>query len=149
MQILCLSLINVMGRIISIDYGQKKVGLAVTDPDQIIATNLGTVHVKEIFHFLKQYFSNEKVDCAVIGDPRQMNNHPSNSAKFIEPFVKKFMREFPDVEIQRVDERFTTKMAKQTIIMSGAGKKTRQNKELVDSVSATIILQSYLEQIKP
>ena len=135
-----------MGRIISIDYGQKRVGLAVTDPDQIIATNLGTVHVKELFHFLENYFLNEKVDCAVIGDPRQMNNHPSEAAKLIEPFVKKFMKEFPNVEIKRIDERFTSKMAKQTIIMSGARKKTRQNKGLVDSVSATIILQSYLEQ---
>ena len=133
-----------MGRIISIDYGQKRVGLAVTDPDQIIATNLGTVHVKELFHFLENYFLNEKVDCAVIGDPRQMNNHPSEAAKLIEPFVKKFMKEFPDMEIKRIDERFTSKMAKQTIIMSGARKKTRQNKGLVDSVSATIILQSYL-----
>ena len=81
-----------MGRIISIDYGQKRVGLAVTDPGQVIATNLGTVHVKEIFQYLKDYLATEKVDCVVIGEPRQMNNRPSKSARLIEPFIKKFTK---------------------------------------------------------
>jgi len=137
-----------MGRILSIDYGQKRVGLAVTDPERIIANNLGTVHVKDIFSFLNTYIFKENVDCMVIGEPRQMDNSPSNSAKFIEPFIKKLIKTFPDIDIKRVDERFTSKIAKQTILMSGIGKKSRQKKGLTDSIAATIILQSYLEQIK-
>jgi len=130
----------------AIDYGQKRIGLAVSDPDQIIANALTTVHVKDIFTFLKEYFSTETVDRVLVGEPLQMNNRTSDSTRFIEPFVKKFSAQFPKLPLERVDERFTSKMAHQTLVMSGIGKKARQNKERVDAISATIILQSYLEK---
>ena len=133
-----------MGRIIAIDYGQKKVGFAVTDELQICANGLETVHVSKAFDFLKDYVSREKVDEIVIGDPRKMDNSQSDSARFIEPFVNRVKKEFPDIPVVRMDERFTSKMAFQTMIDAGLGKKARQNKELVDKISATIILQSYL-----
>lgn len=134
-----------MGRIMSIDYGRKRVGIAVTDPDKIIATGLTTVPSHEIFQFLKQYFSKEQVDCIVVGEPLQMDNTKSESAEFIDPFVKKLRKQYHSLEIKRMDERFTSKMAMQTMIDGGLKKKARQNKELVDTISATLILQSYLE----
>lgn len=135
---------RILGRIIAIDYGQKKVGFAVTDELQIIANGLETVHVSKAFDFLKDYVSKEKVDVIVIGDPRKMDNSQSDSARFIEPFVNRVKKEIPDIPVVRMDERFTSKMAFQTMIDAGLGKKARQNKELVDKISATIILQSYL-----
>lgn len=134
-----------MGRILAIDYGQKRVGLAVTDELQLIANSLTTVHSKDIITFLKDYVNKEKVDCFVVGEPKQMNNQPSESAKFIEPFIKQLKKQFPDISIARTDERFTSKIASQTILTAGLKKKDRQNKELIDTISATIILQSYLE----
>ena len=134
-----------MGRIIAIDYGQKRVGLAVTDELQMIAGPLGTVHSKDIFTFLKEYISRETVECLVVGEPRQMNNSQSESAIYVEPFVNKLRKEFPAIKVDRMDERFTSKMATQAILFSGAKKKDRQDKSLVDQVSAVIILQSYLE----
>jgi putative Holliday junction resolvase len=128
----------------AIDYGSKRVGIAVTDPQQIIATGLTTVHSKDVIDFLKNYVENEEVVCIVVGEPKHMNNEPSDSARFIEPFVLHLKRTFPKVKIERMDERFTSKMAFQTMIDSGLKKKARQNKELVDEISATIILQSYL-----
>ena len=133
-----------MGRIIAIDYGQKKVGFAVTDELQICANGLETVHVSKAFDFLKDYVSREKVDVIVVGDPRKMDNSQSDSARFIEPFVNRVRKEIPDIPLVRMDERFTSKMAFQTMIDAGLGKKARQNKELVEKISATIILQSYL-----
>ncbi len=133
-----------MGRIMAIDYGQKRVGLAVTDELQMIANALTTIHSKDIFVFLSEYLKNENVDCVVIGEPRKMNNERSESVKFIDPFVKKLKKEFPEMQIERFDERFTSKMASQAILESGLKKKDRQNKALIDSISATIILQSYL-----
>jgi putative Holliday junction resolvase len=133
-----------LGRILAIDYGQKKVGFAVTDELQIIANGLDTVHVSKAFDFLKDYVSKEKVDVIVVGDPRKMDNSQSDSARFIEPFVNRIKKELPDIPVVRMDERFTSKMAFQTMIDAGLGKKARQNKELVDKISATIILQSYL-----
>lgn len=133
-----------MGRIMAIDYGRKRVGLAVTDELQMIANSLTTVHSKDIFIFLTDYFKNENVDCVVIGEPRQMNNERSESVKYIDPFVRKFKKEFPEMQIESFDERFTSKMASQTILESGLKKKARQNKALVDTISATILLQSYL-----
>lgn len=133
-----------MGRILAIDYGQKKVGFAVTDELQIIANGLDTVHVSKAFDFLKAYVGKEKVDVIVVGDPRKMDNSQSDSARFIEPFVNRIKKELPDIPVVRMDERFTSKMAFQTMIDAGLGKKARQNKELVDKISATIILQSYL-----
>lgn len=134
-----------MGRILAIDYGQKRVGIAVTDEGQIIASPLTTVHSKDIISFLKDYLSKEKVELFVIGEPRQMNNTASESVKFIEPFLRLLAKEFPDIPFERVDERFTSMIAKRAIMDSGAKKKDRQNKALIDTVSAAIILQSYLE----
>jgi len=134
-----------MGRIVAIDYGRKRVGLAVTDPFQIFATALTTVHSKDVLNYLKEYVLTESVDCFVVGLPRQMNNTDSESARFIEPFVKLLQKEFPAIHIARMDERFTSKMASAAILEAGLKKKDRQNKALVDTVSATIILQSYLE----
>ncbi len=134
-----------MGRILAIDYGQKRVGIAVTDPMQIIANGLTTVASAQIFDFLKSYFVTETVDCILVGLPRQKDGSHSESAKFINPFVQKLAKEFPDIPIERVDERYTSKMAFQTMIDAGLNKKQRQNKELIDTISATIILQTYME----
>lgn len=134
-----------MSRIMAVDYGTKRVGIAVTDESRIIATGLATVPSHEIFSFLTGYLSREKVDVIVVGEPRQMNNKPSEALKFVIPFVNKLKKQFPDIEIDMMDERFTSKMAFQTMIASGLRKKDRQNKGLVDRISATIILQSYLE----
>lgn len=134
-----------MGRILAIDYGQKRVGIAVTDVDQIIATSLTTVHSKDIISFLKDYLNRENVELFLVGEPKQMNNQPSESVKYIEPFVRLLVKEFPQIKIERVDERFTSKMAQRAILDSGARKKDRQNKALVDTVSATIMLQTFLE----
>lgn len=137
-----------MGRILAIDFGQKRVGLAVTDPLQIIATRLETVATNQIWIFLKEYFAKENVEKVIIGYPVQMNNQPSQSVQYINPFIRRFLKEYPNIPIQQVDERFTSKLAFQTMIDAGLSKKERQNKGLVDGVSATIILQSYLEQKK-
>ena len=134
-----------MGRILAIDYGQKRVGLAVTDELQLIANSLTTVHSKDILSFLKEYLKKEKVDCFVVGEPKQMNNQVSESVKYINPFINQLIKEFPNIPIERCDERFTSKIASQTILMSGLKKKDRQDKSLIDSISATIILQTYME----
>lgn len=134
-----------MGRIIAIDFGQKRTGIAVTDPLQIIANSLTTVPSQEAISFLLTYTAKEKVDSFVIGYPRQMNNSLSESVRFIDPFIEKLKRTFPGKDVFLVDERFTSKIAVQTMILGGVKKKDRQNKALVDAISATIILQSYLE----
>lgn len=134
-----------MGRILAIDYGQKRVGIAVTDELQLIANSLTTVHSKDILSFLKEYIKKEKVDCFVVGEPKQMNNQASESVKYINPFINQLKKEFPNMPIERCDERFTSKIATQTILMSGLNKKDRQDKSLIDSISATIILQTYME----
>lgn len=136
-----------MARIIAIDYGQKKVGFAVTDELRICANALETVHVTQAFDFLKKYIETEKVDTIVIGEPRRLDNTPSDSTRYIEPFVNRVRKAFPDLRIERMDERFTSRMAFQTMIDAGLKKKERQNKNLVDKISATIILQSYLQQL--
>ena len=136
-----------MGRIMAIDYGQKRVGIAVTDENRIISTGLTTVHVKDIMDFLKNYLSREKVDCIVVGEPKDMKNRASDASRFIEPFVKHLKKQFPGIAVERMDERFTSQMAFQTMIDAGLSKKGRQNKELVDSISATLILQSYMEKL--
>ncbi len=116
----------------------------MTDELQICANGLETVHVSKAFDFLKDYVNREKVELIVVGDPRKMDNSQSDSARFIEPFVNRVKKELPDIPLVRMDERFTSKMAFQTMIDAGLKKKARQNKELVDKISATIILQSYL-----
>jgi putative Holliday junction resolvase len=135
-----------MGRIIAIDYGRKRVGLAVTDELQLIANPWTTVRSVDIIPFLKEYISREEVSCIVIGYPRQMNNEPSESLKYIEPFVRSLKKIFPDIPLEMADERFTSKMAFRTMIDAGLKKKDRQNKDRLDSISATLILQSFLEQ---
>jgi len=134
-----------MARIMAIDYGTKRVGIAVTDPNRIIATGLDTVHSKDIIDFLKKYFLREEVDCIVVGEPKQMNAKDSESAVHVNQFVKQLTKTFPSIAVKRFDERFTSIMAKQAILMSGVKKKDRQNKALVDMTSAVIILQSYME----
>ncbi len=134
-----------MGRILSIDYGRKRVGLAVTDELKIIANSLATIPAKDIFSFLEKYISGENVEKILVGEPRQMNNTASEAATYIEPFVNKLKKTFPDIEIIRFDERFTSKMAFQTMLDSGIKKKARQDKALIDRISATILLQSYLD----
>ena len=133
-----------MARIMALDYGSKRVGIAVTDNNQLIANGLTTVHSKEIIEFLKNYTSKEIVETIIVGEPKQMNNQPSKSAKFIDPFVVHLKRTFPNIKIERLDERFTSKMAFRTMIDAGLKKKARQNKNLVDQISATILLQDYL-----
>jgi len=135
-----------MGRIIAIDYGQKRVGLATTDELQIIATPLGTVRTMDLFPYLHDYLRNNPVERFVVGEPRQMNNRISGAAVFIEPFVKKLIREFPQIPVDRMDERFTSAIAARVIRESGLKKKDRQDKARIDSISATLILQSYMDQ---
>ncbi len=137
-----------MGRIVAIDYGQKRTGIAVTDILQITATGLGTVLSKEIILFLKDYVSKEIVDLFVVGYPRQMNYQPSENARFVEDFVRKLKETFPDIPIEYFDERFTSKLAQKAMLEGGVKKKDRQNKALVDEVSAVIILQDYMESQK-
>ena len=133
-----------MGRILAIDYGKKRTGIAITDEMQIIASGLTTIDTKDIFIFLKKYISTEKVDLFLVGKPKQMNNSDSESEELIVPFLKKLEKQIPQIPMLRVDERFTSKMAFQTMIDSGLNKNQRKNKALVDEISATIILQSYL-----
>lgn len=136
-----------MGRILAIDYGQKRVGISVTDELQLFATGLKTVAVKEIWNFLTYYSQKEKLDAIVVGEPRDMQNRPSDSSRFVEPFVKKLRKTFPTIKVERFDERFTSKIARQTMIDGGLRKRKRQDKALVDTISATLILQSYLESL--
>lgn len=133
-----------MPRILAIDYGQKRTGIAVTDELKIIASGLKTVPSETTISFLTDYFSKENVEKVLIGEPKQMNNEPSESTPIIEAFVTKFKLAFPDMKVVRVDERFTSKMAFQTMIDSGLKKKQRQNKALIDEISATIMLRDYL-----
>ena len=138
-----ISVIN-LGRILAFDFGEKRTGIAVTDELQIIASGLTTVDTKKLFSFLTEYLKNETVELFIVGEPKQMNNTASESEQFIQPFVKKLSTTFPKIPIKRIDERFTSKMAFQSMIDSGLKKKQRQNKALVDEISATLILQSYL-----
>ncbi len=135
-----------MARILSIDYGMKRVGLAVTDPEQIIANRLTTIPTHTIWDFLHEYFQKENVEIVVVGYPKQMNNEASEAVRYINPFLKKFQIQFPDMKLEIFDERFTSKMSFQTIIDGGLKKQKRQDKALIDGISATIILQNYLEQ---
>lgn len=133
-----------MARIIAIDYGTKRTGIAITDELQMIASGLTTVETKKLLPFLKEYLKKENVEAMVIGEPKRMNNEASDVEVHIIRFRESVQKNFPDVKIIRQDERFTSKMAFQTMIDSGIGKKKRQNKALVDQISATIILQDYL-----
>ncbi|MGM5469918.1 Holliday junction resolvase RuvX [Flavobacteriaceae bacterium LMO-SS05] len=133
-----------MGRILAIDFGTKRTGIAVTDELQMIASGLTTVATTDLIEFLKDYITTEQVELFIIGEPKQMNNEASESEASIQIFIKKLTQAIPNIPIERIDERFTSKMAFQTMIDSGLKKNQRKNKALVDEISATIILQSYL-----
>ena len=139
---------RIMSRILAIDFGQKKSGIAVTDELQIIASPLTTVPTKHLIDFLKEYLGKEDVEMVVIGEPKTMDNKPSDSTKYIQPFIGRLKKALPDIKIDRMDERFTSRMAFQTMIDGGLGMKARRNKELVDSISASLILQSYMDYKK-
>ena len=134
-----------MGRIIGIDYGVKRIGLAVTDPLQIFASPLITISPGEFDNFMKGFLLTDKVDAFVIGYPLQMNNQPSESVVYVNPFIKKLKKTYPEIHIYLADERFTSQMAFRTMIDGGVKKKDRQDKSMVDKISASIILQSFLE----
>lgn len=132
-------------RLMAFDYGTKRIGIAVTDPLQIIATALTTIHPEEIWNYLKSYLLTEQVETFVVGKPLQMDGTDSESASHVLGFVRKLKREFPHIPIVEIDERFTSKMASSVIAQSGMKKNKKQNKGLVDTVSATIILQTYMD----
>ncbi len=135
-----------MGRVLALDYGKKRTGVAVTDELRITANGLDTVETKHLWEFLQTYISTEQVDILVVGEPKRMNDEPSAIEGSITPFVNRFKKHFPQIPVHRQDERFTSKLAVQAMIRAGAKQKTRRKKELVDKVSATLILQSYLEE---
>jgi len=137
-----------MGRLLAIDYGTKRTGLAVSDPLKIIANGLATVPTHTLFDYLKSYFKKEIIDCIIVGLPKQMNNEYSENMRNIRPFVTKLQKLYPDIKIEYYDERFTSAIAQKVIIDSGVKKKDRQNKALVDEISAVIILQDYMESLR-
>ena len=137
-----------MGRIIAIDYGRKRTGLAVTDKLQIIANGLTTVPSGSVVDYLTNYTLNESVELFIVGYPKQMNNEPSDNLKYVEAFVKHLNKALPDIPVKYYDERFTSVQAHQVMIDGGLKKKKRQDKKLVDEISAVLILQSYLESTK-
>ncbi|MFZ4101895.1 MAG: Holliday junction resolvase RuvX [Sphingobacterium thalpophilum] len=133
-------------RILAFDYGTKRIGIAVTDPLQIIATGLDTIHPKDIIDYLKKYLISEQVELFVVGEPKQMDGSPSQSTPQIKGFITLLKKHFPEIPVDRADERFTSKMASAVVAQSGLKKSDRQNKERLDTISATIILQTYLEK---
>lgn len=135
-----------MPRIIAFDYGTKRIGIAVTDPLQIIATGLETIHAKDIVEYLKKYLIKEAVEKFIVGEPKQMDGTPSQSAPMIKGFVTILKKHFPLIPVEMIDERFTSKMASAVIAQSGMKKTHRQDKSRIDTISAIIILQSYLEK---
>lgn len=137
-----------MGRFLAIDYGTKRTGLAVTDSLRIIANGLATVPTHTLLDYLKKYLEKEEVDRFIVGLPKQMNNEYSENMKHIRPFVKKLKAIYPQIPVELYDERFTSSLAQRTILEAGLKKKDRQNKALVDEVSAVIILQSYMESLR-
>jgi putative Holliday junction resolvase len=135
-----------MGRILGIDYGTKRIGLAVTDPLNIFASPLKTIMNHEFNNFIKEYLKNESIEEFVIGYPVTLNNNPSESVKYLNPFIKKLVKLFPGKPVHQVDERFTSEMARKIIIEGGIKKNERRDKGLVDKISAAIILQSFLDK---
>ncbi|MEM9001786.1 MAG: Holliday junction resolvase RuvX [Bacteroidota bacterium] len=137
-----------MARILALDFGKVRTGVAVTDVLQLIASALTTVNTENLIDFLSDYLAKEQVECIVVGEPKQMDGTPSMSEKLIQPFLVQLAKKFPHVPIERYDERFTSKIAVQSMVEIGLKKKQRKNKALVDEISATLILQSYLERKK-
>ncbi|MBQ1588829.1 MAG: Holliday junction resolvase RuvX [Prevotella sp.] len=134
-----------MARILSIDYGKKRTGLAVTDPLKLIAGGLATVSTSELFNYLQDYIKKEQVEKVIIGKPLQTNGEPSENLNRVQQFVNRWKKNIPQIPIEYYDERFTSVLAHRAILDSGIGKKARQNKALVDEISATILLQDYME----
>ena len=137
-----------MARILSVDYGRKRTGLAVTDPLQLIAGGLATVSTSELFNWLKAYIAREPVERIVVGEPRQLNGEPSENFQRVQQFVTRWRKDVPDIPIEFYDERFTSALAHQAMIDGGLKKKARRDKALVDEISATIILQDYMRARK-
>jgi putative Holliday junction resolvase len=137
-----------LARILSIDYGTKRTGIAVTDTLQIIATGLTTIHTQTLFTFLEDYFKKEPVECVVIGNPKRLDNTPSDSAQHVVGFTRKLKEKYPQLKVETLDERFTSVMSQQAMIAAGTTKKQRQNKETIDMLSAVLLLQNYLEKKK-
>jgi len=137
-----------MGRILAIDYGRKRCGIAVTDPLKIIANGLETVATHKLMDFLKEYMSREQVELIVIGQPTQLNGEPSESMKYITPFINRLKKEMPDMAIEMVDERFTSTIAHRAMIDGGMKKSDRRDKARVDTIAASIILNDYLQSLK-
>lgn len=135
-----------MARVLALDYGKKRTGIAVTDELQIIASGLTTVATEELLAFLARYISQESVERIIVGEPKQMDGSASQSEELILPFIKQLQQKFPQLPVERQDERFTSKMAVRTMIDGGLKKKKRQDKAMVDQISATLILQSYLDR---
>ena len=138
-----------MARIICIDYGLKRTGLAVTDPMQIIANGLTTVESPKLIPFLKDYFSKEAVELILIGEPKNWDDSDTHATPLVEKCIKELLKNFPNIPIKKVDERYTSKMAVQSMVESGMKKKNRRNKALIDEIAATIMLQEYLQRISP
>lgn len=138
-----------MARILCIDYGGKRTGISVTDPLQIIATGLTTVDSNELIPFLKKYFFQEEVELIVIGEPKSLDDSDTHATPLVKGAIRKLQKEFPQIPIKTVDERFTSKMAKQAMIDMGMKKKDRQNKRTVDEIAATMMLQEYLASPNP
>jgi len=135
-----------LSRILAIDYGRKRVGLAVTDILQIIATSLDTVHSKDVIKYINEYVKSEPVELFVIGFPKDLQNKDTDATKFVESFIKQLNKAFPNIPVEKIDERFTSKIAFRAMIDGGLKKSDRRDKSMIDKVSAVIILQSYLEQ---
>jgi putative Holliday junction resolvase len=136
-----------LARILSIDYGLKRTGLAVTDPLQIIASGLATVESKQLINFLKDYFNKEQVELIIIGEPKNMDDSDTHATPLVEKFIKELQKHFPQIPVKKVDERFTSKMAKDAMLDMGLKKMQRRNKALVDEIAATILLQEYMRSI--
>lgn len=136
-----------MSRIVSIDYGLKRTGLAVTDPFKIIATGLTTIESKHLISFLKDYFNKEQVELIIIGEPKNLDDTDTHATKLVRNVIKELQKNFPSIPVKTVDERFTSKMASRAMIEMGLKKKQRRNKALVDEIAATIMLQEYLKHL--
>jgi putative holliday junction resolvase len=136
-----------MGRIMCIDYGGKRTGIAVTDALQIIATGLTTVDTRELFNFLKQYFSEEVVELVLVGEPLNWDESATHATLLVKKFIEKFRKDFPAIPLQTIDERFTSKMASRAMIEMGMKKKNRQDKKNIDVIAATMMLQEYMQRI--
>lgn len=135
-----------MARILSIDYGRKRTGLAVSDPLQIIASGLATVESKQLIPYLKDYFQKEQVEMIIIGEPKNLDDSDTHATPLVEAFIKDLQKHFPQIPVKKVDERFTSKMAKDAMLDMGLKKMQRRNKALVDEIAATILLQEYMGQ---